>query len=213
MEEIVLKATRRSVTGKQVRALRRQGLLPAVIYGRHLQPINIALDAHQANQIFPHLSASHLIAVDVEGERHMALVREKQHHPVTERLLHVDFQAVSMTEKLRTTVPLEFVGEAPAAKNYGGVVLPSKEEVEVECLPKDLPPLIEVNLEGLAEIGEALYVRDLALPPGVTVLDDPDEVVVVVTAPISEAELEAAPAVGEAEPEVIEKGKKEEEEF
>ncbi len=213
MEEIVLKATRRSVTGKQVRALRRQGLLPAVIYGRHLQPINIALDAHQANQIFPHLSASHLIAVDVEGERHMALVREKQHHPVTERLLHVDLQAVSMTEKLRTTVPLEFVGEAPAAKNYGGVVLPSKEEVEVECLPKDLPPLIEVNLEGLAEIGEALYVRDLALPPGVTVLDDPDEVVVVVTAPISEAELEAAPAVGEAEPEVIEKGKKEEEEF
>lgn len=213
MEKVVLQANRREVVGKQVRALRRQGLLPAVIYGHHIQPINIALNAHEAKLVLPRLSSSQLVVVDVDGERHNALVREKQRHPVTDALIHVDFQAVSMTEKLRVTVSIEFVGEAPAVKNYNGIVVPSKEELEVECLPDDLPNRIEVDLSELAEIGDALHVRDIPLPPRVEVLEDPDEVVVVITPPLSEAELEAVEAVAGAEPEVIEKGKKEEEDF
>jgi large subunit ribosomal protein L25 len=213
MEKVVLQAKRREVVGKQVRALRRQGLLPAVIYGHHIQPINISLNAHDAGLVLPKLSSSQLVVVDVDGERHNALVREKQRHPVTDTLIHVDFQAVSMTEKLRVKVSIEFVGEAPAVKNFNGVVVPSKEELEIECLPDDLPSHIEVDLSGLAEIGDALHVRDISLPPRVSVMEDPDEVIVVITPPLSEAELEAAEAVAGAEPEVIEKGKKEEEDF
>lgn len=213
MEKVVLQANRREVVGKQVRALRRQGLLPAVIYGHHIQPINIALNAHEASLVLPRLSSSQLVVVDVDGERHNALVREKQRHPVTDALIHVDFQAVSMTEKLRVMVSIEFVGEALAVKNYNGIVVPSKEELEVECLPDDLPSRIEVDLSELTEIGDALHVRDIPLPPRVEVLEDPDEVVVVITPPLSEAELEAVEAVAGAEPEVIEKGKKEEEDF
>lgn len=213
MEKVVLQAKRREVVGKQVRALRRQGLLPAVIYGHHIQPINISLNAHDAGLVLPKLSSSQLVVVDVDGERHNALVREKQRHPVTDTLIHVDFQAVSMTEKLRVKVSIEFVGEAPAVKNFNGVVVPSKEELEIECLPDDLLSHIEVDLSGLAEIGDALHVRDISLPPRVSVMEDPDEVIVVITPPLSEAELEAAEAVAGAEPEVIEKGKKEEEDF
>ncbi|MDI6695080.1 MAG: 50S ribosomal protein L25 [Anaerolineales bacterium] len=213
MEKVVLQANRREVVGKQVRALRRQGLLPAVIYGHHIQPINIVLDAHEAGLVLPRLSSSQLVVVEVNGERHNALVREKQRHPVTDALIHVDFHAVSMTEKLRVMVSIEFVGEAPAVKNFNGIVVPSKEELEIECLPDDLPNRIVVDLGELAEIGDAIHVRDISLPPRVTVLEDPDEVIVVITAPITEAELEAAETVAGVEPEVIEKGKKEEEDF
>lgn len=211
MEKVVFKANRRDVVGKQVRALRRQGLLPAVIYGHRVEPIAISLNAHDAGQRLPRVSSSQLITVEVEGKPHMVLVRERQRHPVTENLLHVDFLEVSMTEKLRVTVPLQFTGEAPAVKLYSGIVIPSRETLEVECLPNDLPNLIEVSVAGLGEIGDALYVRDIQAPARVTLLDDPNEVVVAVTAPETEAELEGAG--GAAEPEVIEKGKKEEEDF
>ena len=116
-----------------------------------------------------------------------------------------------MTETLRILVRIETTGEAPAVKNFNGIVVSSRETLEVECLPGDLPSVLHVDLSGLNEIGNAIYVRDVPVPAGVKVLDDPNEVVVVITAPISEAEL--AEVEGEtAEPEVIEKGKKEEEE-
>jgi large subunit ribosomal protein L25 len=213
MEKVVLKANRRDVVGKQVRALRRQGLLPAVIYGAQLTPINIALDAHSTGQTLPKVSSSQLIVVDVDGDQHNVLVRERQRNPITDVLVHIDFQAVSMTEKLRISVPLELTGEAPAVKNFDGIVTPARETVEVECLPGDLPSVITVDISGLSEIGDVLYVRDLVTPARVTVIDDPEEVVVSITAPISEAELAEADATGAEEPEVIEKGKKEEEEF
>lgn len=212
MEKDVFNATVRNIVGKQVRSLRRQGLLPAVIYGHGINPITISLNAHDSAQRLPRISSSQLIVVDVEGTKHTVLVREKQRDPVTSVFVHVDFQAVSMTEKLRIMVGLEFVGEAPAVKLYDGIVVPAREEIEVECLPDDLPSVITVDLTGLTEIGDVLYTRDLKLPPRVTLIDHPDEVVVSITAPVSEAVL--AEAEGEsAEPEVIEKGKKEEEDF
>lgn len=212
MEKEVFNATVRNIVGKQVRSLRRQGLLPAVIYGHGIDPITISLNAHNAAQRLPRVSSSQLIVVDVEGTAHTVLVREKQRDPVTSAFVHVDFQAVSMTEKLRIMVGLDFVGEAPAVKLYDGIVVPAREEVEVECLPDDLPSVIQVDLSGMTEIGDVLYTRDLKLPARVVLVDDPDEVVVSITAPTSEAEL--AEAEGEAvEPEVIEKGKKEEEDF
>lgn len=211
MENIVIEATKRDVIGKKVKALRRQGKLPAVVYGHQFAPLPILLDYRQASRSLAGVSSSHLIDLMVDGQKIPVLVRERQHHPITGNLLHIDFLAVSMTEALRTFVPLELEGEAPAVKDYGGVLVIGLEEIEVECLPKDLPEKITVDLSKLEKIGDGIYVKDLAMPSGVEVLSDGDEMVALITAPEGE-EVEAE--IGEEfEPEVIEKGKKEEEDF
>jgi large subunit ribosomal protein L25 len=213
MEETVLFAKPRTVTGKQVRALRRQGLLPAVIYGRHIEPMAISLDARETGRILPGLSRSSLVVVDVEGERHTTLVRERQRHPVSGFLVHVDFNAISMTEKLRTTVALVLRGDAPAIKNFDGVLVSGTEKVEVECFPVDLPSNIVIDLGVLEKIGDGIYVRDIVPPDRVEILTERDEMVALITAPAVEVEeVVVAPVeVVAGEPEVIEKGKKEEE--
>jgi large subunit ribosomal protein L25 len=211
MEKVVLNAQPRQVIGKQVRALRRAGLLPAVIYGSHVPPVAISLNFHDASLALAKISSSQLVDVEVDEASHTVLVRERQRNPVTGGLVHVDFQAVSLTEKLRVNVGLQFTGESPAVKIYNGILVTSLEELEVECLPGDLPSYLEVDLNSLENIGDAVYVRDVQLPPKVEVLNELDEIVVVVTAPAVEEEEVAA--AGVAEPEVIEKGKKEEEEY
>lgn len=210
MEEIVLNAERRTLVGKQVKALRREGKLPAVVYGHHLQALPITLDAREANRVLAGITSSHLLSINVQGELHTALVREKQRHPVRGDLLHVDFLAVSMTEKLRTTVVIQLEGEAPAVKEKDGLLVTGVEELEVECLPADLPERIVVDISILKDVGDTIYVRDVQLPPEIEVLTDPDEMVVLVTAPVTEEEM--VEVEEGAEPEVIEKGKKEEEE-
>lgn len=215
MEEIVLNAQHRDVIGKQVKALRRAGLLPAVIYGRGMDPQAIILNYREAVRILPGITSSALLTVSVAGEPHTTLVRQKQHHPVTGALLHVDFQRISMTEKIKVTVGIEFIGESPAVKNFNGVLVTGQENLEVQCLPADLPERIVVDLSTLTDIGNSVHVRDLAIPPNVEVLTPDHEMVVLVTAPAVEPEVVEAPVEVEAvaEPEVIEKGKKEEEEF
>ena len=212
MEQIVLKAKKRDVRGKQVKVYRREGQLPAIVYGRGIDPIPVVLDYREAIHILPTLTSSQLVVVEVDGNQHMSLVREKQRHPVSGALLHVDFQRVSMTERLRTNVMLELFGEAPAVKNYGGILVTVQEEVEVECLPSDLPEKIRVSLAELVNIGDSIHVRDLVLPPKVDVLSDPGDMIVVVTAPEAE-EVVVEEAIGAEEPEVIERGRKEEENY
>lgn len=213
MEEIVLKANRRTVIGKQVNALRRQGKLPAVLYGRHIEATPILLDQKEASRQLEKISSSALIVVDVDGERYYALVRERQRNPMLGSLRHVDFQAVLLTEKVRAKVAIRIIGESPAVETYFGILVTGLEELEVECLPRDLPERVDCDISNLAEIGDSVYVRDLSLPKGVSILDNPDELVVVITAPVSEVALaeEEAEVVAEAEPEVIERGKREEE--
>jgi large subunit ribosomal protein L25 len=209
MQDTILKAQPRTIVGKQVKSLRRGGRLPAVIYGRNFEPVMITLDLHESTLILPTLTSSHLVTVDVNGVKHNVLVREKQRHAVTSGLLHVDFLEVSMTEKLRAEVMIELSGDAPAVKNYNGVIVTGIEELEVESLPSDLPERVVVDLSVLKEIGDAVHVRDIQFPPAVTVLTSGDEMIVLVAAPILDTEL-AAGEGGPAEPEVIERGKKEE---
>jgi large subunit ribosomal protein L25 len=214
MEEIVLKANRRNVLGKQVKAIRREGKLPAVIYGRHIDPISVELDLRDASRSLTGLAPSTLVTVNVDGETHRTLVREKQRNKLSGMLLHVDFLAVSMTERLRSQVYLEIVGLAPAVRDFEGVLVTGLEEVEVECLPNDLPERITVDISSLDGIGDGVYVRDLMIPEGVKILEDPDSMVVLVTAQAAaeeEAVAEVEEVVGE-EPEVIERTRKEEEE-
>lgn len=212
MEDIVLTAEKRAVIGKQVRGLRRQGKLPAVIYGHHIQPVAITLDARETSRLIAGITPSHLITIQVGKEKHTVLVREKQRHPVQGVLQHIDFLAVSMTEKLRANIFIELVGDAPAVKEFDGLLVTGVEEVEVECLPKDLPERIQVDLSGLRQIGDSLHVRDIQFSSAIDILTDPGEMVVLVTAPVIE-EAEVGAEGSAAEPEVIEKGKKEEEGF
>jgi large subunit ribosomal protein L25 len=214
MDEVVLKAIRRTVLGKQVKAIRREGKLPAVIYGHNLDPVSIVLDLRDTAKSLMGLAPSALVTVDVEGTPHKALVREKQRNKITGILLHVDFLAVSMTEKLRSQVYIEIVGVSPAIKDFDGVLMTGFDEVEVECLPQDLPERLVVDISGLLKIGDGIYVRDLVVPEGVKILEDPDTMVALITAQAA-IEEEVAPVVEEVtteEPEVIEHGKKEEEE-
>ena len=210
MEKIVLQANRRDVIGKQVKQLRRQGRLPAVLYGKNFEPISVTLDFRDSNRILPGITASHLITVDVDGEQHNALVREKQFHPVLGKLIHIDFMVVSLTEKLRANVPLSLDGESPAVRDLDGILVSGIEQIEVECLPGDLPERIVVDVSSLTEFGSAIHVRDIKLSDQIRVLTDLDEMVAIITTP--EAEEVVVEEAVEGEPEVIEKGKKEEEE-
>jgi large subunit ribosomal protein L25 len=213
MEEITLKANKRIVIGKQVNALRREGLLPAVVYGRRIESIPISLDMREASRILEKAASSALIVLDVDGEQYYTLVGEKQRNPVLGTFRHIDFQAVSLTEKVRANVAIQLIGEAPAVDMYFGILVSNLEQLSVESLPKNLPERIEVDLGSLQEIGDAIFVRDLSLPKGVEVLDDLNEIVVVVTASVQEEEIEAEEAAIEpSEPELVERSKREEEE-
>jgi len=211
MEKVVLQANRRQIIGKQVKQLRRQGRLPAVLYGRNIEPISVTLDFREANRILPRITSSHLITVEVDGDQHNALVREKQFHPVLGKLIHVDFLVVSLTEKLRAAVTLQLEGESPAVRDLNGVLVSGLEEIEVECLPQDLPERIMVDVSSLAEFGAAIHVRDIKLSENIRVLTDLDEMVAVITTPEAEEVVEVEEVAAVVEPEVIEKGKKEEE--
>jgi large subunit ribosomal protein L25 len=210
MDKIVLQATRRSVTGKQVKALRREGRLPAVIYGHKVDPISISLEAHNSSLVLPKISPSTVVTIDLEGEQHAVLVRERQKDPVSHRLVHVDFQVISLTEKIRAAVRVEVHGLSPAVKDFNAVIVTGLTEIEVEALPGDLPERIIVDAAKLAAVGDAIYVRDLPVSDKVQVHTNPDEIVVVATGAAPE-EVEEVAEPTEAEPEVIERGKKEEE--
>jgi large subunit ribosomal protein L25 len=218
MEKVVLRATKRTVRGKQVGALRRTGKLPGVIYGRRTEPVSITLEAHEAGLALAKVGSSTLITVDVDGQEYPALVRERQRDFIKGTLRHVDFLAVSLTERIRAEVRIELTGVSPAVKDLNGVLVTGLHTLTVECLPTDLIDQVVVDISTLQEIGDGIHVKDLTLPEKVRVLDDPDEMVVVTTFAKAEA-VEEAPAVGEAvletgaeegEPEMaVERGKKE----
>jgi large subunit ribosomal protein L25 len=213
MEEILLEAEHRDVIGKQVKALRRQGKLPGILYGRGIQPTPILMDLRSISRTLGQLGPSALVTVVLAGEKHLALVREKQRDFIRGTLKHVDFQVVSMLEKLHTNVAIEIVGVAPAVKDFNGVLVEGLTEFEVECFPQDLPSKITVDISNLKRIGDSVSVRDLVMPPNVIALEDPDELLVIVTAQAADEEaIEEVEEAEEAEPEVVEKGKLEEEE-
>jgi len=214
MEKFVLKATKRNVKGKQVKALRRAGELPAVIYGRHVDPVSISLDAHTAELVFAKLTSSTLVTIDVEGQEFAALVREKQRNFIKGNLTHIDFLAVDLTEKIRTKVRLTYTGISSAVKDYSAVLVHRKDALEVECLPADLPERITVDISPLKEIGNSIRIKEIALPANVAILDDEDEIIIIASAVKEEAAEGAAAAPGAevAAPAMsVERGKKEDE--
>ena len=214
MEKVVLVASKRVVTGRKVKALRRAGSLPAVLYGHNFPPQPISLNLKETTATLQKISGSSIITIDLDGKEHAALVREKQRDFVKNVLLHVDFQTVSLTEKLRTEVAIILEGIAPAVKDFNAMIGNGISEIEVECFPQDLPESIKVDISILKEIGDAIYVKDLPVPTNVEFLTDGEELVAIASAVKEEKEEEVVAEVVEpvaGEPEVIEKGKKEEE--
>jgi large subunit ribosomal protein L25 len=209
MQKVVLKSTRREVLGKKVGALRRAGKLPAVLYGHGIETTPIMLEAHEAALRLSHLTTSSLVMVDLEGTEYPALVREKQKDHLKNRLLHVDFQVISMTEKVTTKVGIELTGTAPAVKEFSAVIVTVLNELEIECMPQDLPARVVIDISGLTEVGAGIHVRDVVISDKVKILDDPGEMIVVASATReAKAAGEEAPAEEEAAAEEGESGQK-----
>lgn len=180
METIELTLEKRTLKGKQVNQLRRQGLVPGIVYGHHFDPVAVQVPARVLQPVLGRAGFTHLIDLRLPEwpKPEKALVREVQRDPITNEVLHVDFFRVSLTERIRAEVPITFVGEFPLRDSGSAVLLYGVDSIEVECLPADLPAAVEVDLSELREIGQTVHVRDLKLSDKVEVLTDPDELVV-----------------------------------
>jgi large subunit ribosomal protein L25 len=211
MADAALQVDPRTIQGKKLKALRREGILPANIYGRGIDSVAVQAPKHAVQQLLRTTGRNVVIDLQVNGESkpRSVLLRSLARNPVTSEVLHLDFQQVSLTEKMHADVPLVMVGEAPAVSVYGGILLQSLDHLVVQALPADLPSHIEVDVSGLAELESSVHVRELTIPPSVEVLSDAELVVAKVAAPrvaeekeeeAVEGEEGAAPAEEGAEP-------------
>jgi large subunit ribosomal protein L25 len=195
MPDLEIRVEPRTVLGKKVKTLRRNGITPANVYGHRVESQAVQVETPAVVQLLRSGARNVIINLHLQGERkpRPVMVRGVQRDPPTGRLLHVDFYQVSLEEKMRAEVPLVLVGEAPAVSTQGGILLHSMDSVTVEALPADIPPHIEVDVSGLAEIDAGLFVRDLPVGASVQVLSDPDLVVAKIAAPRLAAEVEELP--------------------
>lgn len=203
MDALELKAETRSTTGKGLGPLRRQGFVPAVVYGKGVEADPIQIEAKVLRKVLAQAGTHQLIALQIDSKKpRMTLARDIQIDAVKRNVVHVDFYAVNMREKVTAEVPLVFVGVSPAVKDLNGILVHSLSEVEIECLPADLISSIEVNVEGLTELDSMLTVADLVVPSTIAILSDPESMVAKVEPPRLEEALEEGAPVS-AEPEVL----------
>jgi large subunit ribosomal protein L25 len=211
-KQVKLKAEPRSATGRSAaRKLKARGIIPAIIYGAKDKAKPLQVAARDINAMLSHASGENiLVELEIAGEKsnRTALVQEIQHSPVGGDVLHVDFHAVSMDEKIQAEVPLEATGIPSGVKNFGGLLEQSLRALAVECLPRDLPDRITVDVSAL-NIGDSIHVRDIQLPSAVVAKVQPELTAFSVLAPVIEEEPVVAEAEAAAGPEVI-KEKKEE---
>jgi len=202
-------------TELKVDELRQSGSIPAVLYGPEIEAQSLQLDYNTFEKLYAGDEGAGLIDLNVgKGEPTKVLIQEVQFDPVKGRITHVDFRQIKMGETMHATIPLHFVGLPPAVKELGGTLLKSIDQVNVECLPKDLVSSIEVDLSVLATFEDILHISDINLPEGMTIADRDSLIVAKVNAPLTAEQLEALEKTEEASVDdvsVEEKGKKEEE--
>ena len=206
-QQVKLKAQKRTVIGRNaIKKIKKEGLVPGVIYGSQAEPMALQVEARALTSVLAHALSEHvLVELEIvdgsQSNSRLALIQEVQHHPLKRQLLHVDFHAVSATEKITSEVPIEAVGDALGVRTFGGLLEYSLRTLEVECFPQDLPEIVRIDVTNL-NIGEALHVRDIPLPSGVESLTDGDLTVVsVVASRVGEEVVETAGTP--ATPEVI----------
>jgi len=216
MERVELKTQVREETGKKsTKLLRKNGLVPAVVYEEGKKTEHVGISESDLMHIL-HTKAGANVLINLkagEGPKskqkdRVVIIKEIQHHPIKEQILHVDFQEISLTEKLQVDVPLHAKGEAEGVVKDEGVMEHVLWEIKVECLPTDIPEKIEVDVTNM-KIGDSVLIKDLQSPPGVTILVDPEQTVISVVPPHEEAPVEEG-AEEMAEPELIREKKEEE---
>jgi large subunit ribosomal protein L25 len=209
-KQVKLTAERRTATGRSaVRKLKAMGVVPAVIYGAKDKAEPLQVSRRDINAMLSHAAGENiLVELEIAGKSRLALVQEVQHAPLGGAILHVDFHAVSMDEMIQADVPLEPTGIANGVKNMGGLLEQNLRSLAIECLPRDLPDVITVDVSVL-NIGDAIHVREIQLPSGVTTRVQADLTAFSVLAPTVEEEPVAAEVEAAAGPEVIREKKEE----
>jgi large subunit ribosomal protein L25 len=206
MPELKINATKREVLGKKNRFLRRQGFTPAHLFGHNLESLALQCDTTELRKVVAHAGETRLIDLKIKGDHEpkKVFVREVQRDALGKVLMHVDFYQVSMKEKMTMNVPIVLVGEAPAMKGKGRIMVRAITELSIECLPAKVPPQIEVDVSPLIDLEQAIHVKDIILDPEITVHADPEQLVVKVSEVMVKAEEEAVPKAAVAEGEAVE---------
>ena len=201
MEDLKLKATHRMVLGKKARFLRRQGVTPTHLYGHNVKSAALQCETSELQSLLAHAGRTRLVSLEVDGERAKSVfIREIQRDAITRELRHVDFYQVKRTRKIAVDVPIVLVGEAPALKFKGRMLVHGINSLNVECLPTNVPPQIDIDITQLEEVEQAINVKDIVLDPEITVHADPEQLVVKISE-VMVREVEEVPEVAEEEAE------------
>ena len=190
MDVAAVKLDRRTVTGKKVRQLRRQGVIPVHLYGADIEPSNLQIDSRTLNRLLPQVGANIPVSIEVEDQEmeNICFVREVQRHPVTEEVIHVDFLRVDITRTVSAEVPLTLTGTSPAVTQMAGTLLQNVQTLSIEALPMNMPAEIPIDISVLVDFDTTLLVGDVEVPGNVTVLNDPEDTMVRVAPPRLEVE-------------------------
>ncbi len=181
-----LAVQKREKFGKAVNALRKQGLIPAELYGKGVENLHLVVPAKELAKLLKQSGESSMISVVIDGQKKPVMIQEVVYDAVSDKLMSVDFYQVNLNEKIKVSVPLEFVGESLAVKDKEGILVKAMQEVEIESLPTDIPKSISVDISVIADIGQAIRVKDLVVPSGVKVLADAEGAVATATAKMTE---------------------------
>lgn len=212
--KIELQAQKRVIMGKKVKQLRASGYLPAVLYGKGQESVAIQIPAKDFEKVFKQAGESTLVYLTTEGQTYPTIIHDVAREPRKDAVIHADFYKVSLTEKIKTKVPVVFTGESPAVKEAQGIFVRNLNEIEVEAFPQDLPPQITVDISSLKAFGDQIQVKDLKLGDKVQIIAEPEDIIATVQEPKSQEELEAElaePTTDVSAVEEIEKEKTEDE--
>lgn len=215
MADFTLDAEPRAVTGKKVKQLRAKGLVPVVVYGPRFSALSLQIPYRPLQVALMKAGGTNLIDIKFDGKTQTVLARYVQRDVIRGDITHVDFFAVDESSTIRTEVPVHFVGESPAVQKYKALLVTALNSIEIETLPSKLRQVIEVDISKLAEIGDSIHVSDLDLGEGVTIINDPEDMIVRATAPavqVTEEEEAAEEESAASEPELIARRRAEEEE-
>lgn len=190
MKSVALKAIMRELKGETLKAKRAEGVIPAVLYGQAKDNKNVWIDSLEFGKVFEEAGENTVVSLAIEGgEKENVLIYDYQMNPLSGKITHIDLLRVNMKEEIETEIPLVFVGEAPAVKEKGGILVKVLDNVEVKCLPGDMPHEFEVDLTKLVEFEDRITVGDLVVSKNVEVLDNPETVIASISEPRSEEDL------------------------
>lgn len=207
VDKLKLKAEIRKVLGRKVKTLRKEGLIPANIFGKKVDSLAVSINLKEFETLFKEAGETSLVNLEIGKDSRSVLVRNIQVHPVDSSILHVDFQEVNLKEKIEAQVPVEIVGEAPAEKQGLGTLVQQMDEIKVEALPTDLPEKFEVNVDGLTEVNQSIFVKDIKVDSSKVEIKDDGELIVVKVDELAKEEViepvvtEGEAVSGEAKPE------------